>query len=479
MSDRTAGAIRHWEEFAAAVAAFLGEGPSTTRDTLLDALDACCLELGRVGPHTRYLDDGFTVVNRATTARDALGFALAQVERVPVTGPGTRRTVEKATEAAVTREEPAEADARTVHEPGPGPATALEPDPGAETGTGAGSGPAPDPTARWALRLGELREEMGRLHGRHLGSRVPGTGDAKGVGGAAAWTALHLAMLRLPDATEWRARAARTVRDCLDTEPPRDGPAVLVPAVRLPGGTPAADVRPEPRHLCGEIALPLDLADPVVLRSAAAEAPADVLEALGITSEDIAVLDPAGARLAWAARAGQALTLTRLDPELCAVDDLGMSPAPVKLTVDGHLRAYRSRLCTALKGAAGALNEAGWSDDDRLRSARELDGVLGSLLHLPPAAPESWWWRWRMEVSGLLRPLAHQAGYEPVEAPETWKEGDLLQHTETKSNMGYTARQGPQVMWLLLTPLRRIGARGTDLKGRVVRRTAPPATGGS
>jgi hypothetical protein len=168
------------------------------------------------------------------------------------------------------------------------------------------------------------------------------------------WTALHLACLRLPDksARPWRARLAATVAadpaaDRWIDLPAVDAGTILLPpwpSRRLPG------VRTTPGW-----PLPDEIADGVSGGAAA----------LG----------------QLAALAVQALWLSENDPQLqdfVAGRDL---TRPEPLSSDAARRRYRTellrRLRTATVGGGPELVQ--------------LDEALCSLVHLPPAAPTSWW----------------------------------------------------------------------------------------
>jgi hypothetical protein len=290
-----------------------------------------------------------------------------------------------------------------------------------------------------------------------------------------AWNALHLALLRLPDADcrVWREKAAKTAQECLGGPlPAHEDPAVIVPALRGPEAQSGTD---GPDFIAREVAVPLDLSDAEALKKAAAGARAEVLDWVGVVDVDALELDDL--RLLWAARAGQALNLAEIDPELQAVNYPHREL--VMLAEQRHQIAYRLALKTHLQGAAKAHREK-QDDGSQLRSAHKLDGVLGGLLHWPTAAPGSWWWQWRREVSLILEPLARSVGHEVVfDQTSEWQKAELENCTTIKSGLGGERGLDERlVQWVFLTPLRRIGVAEpqTDFPGRVVRRPDPAGT---
>ncbi|MFF7353879.1 hypothetical protein ACFZA1_14670 [Streptomyces filipinensis] len=294
----------------------------------------------------------------------------------------------------------------------------------------------------------------------------------------AVWTALHMALLRLPDADRrlWREKAAQAAQECLGGPPPGwEDPAVIVPALHAPEGPGAPD---GPGGIAPEVTVSLDLSDADALKQAASAAPLEVLKAAGVI--DVGSVRPDDLRLSWAARAGQALLLARTDPELQAVSYARNYPrtSRVPLAEERHRKEFRTALLTSLTSAADARGDER-DGKTQLGAARQLDAVLGGLLHSPAAAPGSWWWRWRKEVSLILEPLARAVDHEVVfDQTSEWQKTDLDNCTETALNLA-GARDPDErlVQWVFLTPLRRIDAPElrTAFPGRVVRRPDRPA----
>ncbi|MEU6370171.1 hypothetical protein ABZ876_31725 [Streptomyces sp. NPDC046931] len=296
---------------------------------------------------------------------------------------------------------------------------------------------------------------------------------------AAVWTALHMALLRLPDADRrlWQEKAAQAAQEYLGGPPPGwEDPAVIVPALPAPEGPGGPDG-------CGGIpravTVPLDLSDAEALRQAAAAAPPEVLEAVDVVSVDS--LGPDDLRLLWAARAGQILRLAELDRELLhAISHPLNYPRTSRLPLveEKDQKNFKTRLLTHLATAAQAHRDKR-DGKTQLGTARELDGVLGGLLHWPTAAPGSWWWRWRKEVSLILEPLARAVDHEVVyDLTSEWQKPDLDSCTETPLNLGGALELDERlVQWVFLTPLRPTGATEprTTYPGRVVRRPDDPA----
>lgn len=474
-ADMPAGrrdAVGHWSVFAKAVADVLGSGPSASRSTVLHALDACHRELIKVhSHHPLYQGDPAETAARVGQASIALsltiraGHAADEPER------------ERETEAERTTATRPERDA----EPEAEPDSPAGPEPVRTTG-GEPVAAAPEPALmdQLAQRLGELCAELGEKHTRHLrGWRHARPrarfGAAEPPEPAAAWRALHLALLRLPDADRrlWREKAAKAAQECLGGPLPAHGdPAVIVPALRGP----EAQSRPDgPHSIAREVAVPLDLSDAEALKKAAARAPSEVLDAVGVV--DVDALELGDLRLLWAARAGQALHLAEIDPELQAV--IYPQSDRVMLADGRHQSTYRLALQTHLKGAATAHREK-HEAKSQLRSAHKLDGVLGGLLHWPTAAPGSWWWQWRREVSLILEPLARAVDHVVVfDQTSEWQKAELENCTAIESGLGGERGLDERlVQWVLLTPLRRIGVAEpqTDFPGRVVRRPDPAGT---
>lgn len=517
-------AVGYWNTFTGAVADVLGSGPSASRDTVLHALHACYGELKKVDPHLDpYLGDTAETVTRVVEAYLALGLAIKSGQAAagpegdgaagggPVPGGGPEwvsRAGSDSTAGPVPAGEPGSvptAGPVPAGEPAPVPTAeptrvpAAGPEPESERGpamapvttTGppaAGPGaettaPEPDPEAQLARRLGELCAELASRHTRYLGGwRHPRPESRPGAANpqepSAAWTALHLALLRLPEADcrRWRETAAKAAQECLRGPlPDWENQAAIVPALRGPEMRTEACGPGGSRDLVQEVTVPLDLSDAEALKRAAARAPSEVLTAVDVL--DPGALDPRDLRLPWAARARQALQLTELDHDLQAIFYPGPSRGAL---AEEHIRTqYRIMLLTSLKGAARNHREP-CEPQTRLRSAHKLDGVLGGLLHWPTAAPGSWWWRWRREVSLILESPARAVGHEVVyDLTSEWERHDLENCTEIKWDLGGT--QGPHerlVQWVFLTPLRRVGVTEpqTDYPGRVVRRRDPAGT---
>ncbi|MFJ8630918.1 hypothetical protein [Streptomyces sp. NPDC093568] len=474
-ADTPAGprdAVGHWHVFAKAVADVLGSGPSVSRSTVLHALDACHRELNKVQPHhPPYERDPAETAARVAQASIALSLTIraGHAADEPERERGTE--VERTTATRPERDPEPETEPDSPTEPEPVLTTAGEPEAAA---------PEPDPMDQLAQRLGELCAELGKKHTRHLrGWRHARPrarfGAAEPPEPAVAWKALHLALLRLPDADcrVWREEAAKAAQECLGGPlPAHEDPAVIVPALRGPEARSGPD---GPDFIAREVAVPLDLSDVEALKKAAAGAPSDVLDAVGVV--DVDALELGDLRLLWAARAGQALHLAGIDPELQAV--IHPQSDRVVLADRRHQSTYRIALLTHLKGAAEAHREK-HEDRSQLRSAHKLDGVLGGLLHWPTAAPGSWWWQWRREVSLILEPLARAVDHEVVfDQTSEWQKAELENCTTIKSGLG--GEQGLDerlVQWVFLTPLRRIGVAEpqTDFPGRVVRRPDPAGT---
>ncbi|MEW2080248.1 hypothetical protein [Streptomyces sp. NPDC005283] len=454
-STGTSTATDHWHTFAEAVADTFRAGPSASRDTLLDALRRCEEALKEVTPsHERYDGDSDEVISRVLDARNALGLAIRAATRPPATGGhGAADGADNRTGAA---RRTSENDGDTGTGTRSQAMTATPPDPG----------PVPDREARCAARLVELGDELHRDRDMYVGTwrrRPPGPVTGKDITGA--WESLHIALLRLPekDVAAWRNKLAAAAREYLGTD------------CAAAAGEPDDQPVPALGDLHSGVVLPLALTTERALRRAAAAAPSDVLDALGIG--DVTTGDVGGPRLQWAARAAQALLLAELDPELRAV--LGPDGAPAGLRHERRDR-YRNALVTSLKTAASALSGgAGWTPSTQLGPALQLDLVLGGLHHEPAAAaPDSWWWRWRRQVSGILQPLAQKAGHELVfDETHTWHEPELSAFT--RNNVGGDKRRDEQLVhWVLQTPLRRRGGKGTECPGRVVWRPDPPNPGG-
>ncbi|MCZ4509660.1 hypothetical protein O3Q52_15935 [Streptomyces sp. ActVer] len=468
----TSTAADHWNAFAKAVAEVLVADPSASRETLLDALRRCAETLTETTAYgERYESDPDEVLYLVKRAGTELEFAIRAAARPPATA-GTEPAGQKGGTGAAPRTSGEGTDIGTGTESPDVNATrsepqvtATRPEPHPVT-TPTGPGPvAVDLEGRCAARLLELGDELHRVHGRYVGTwqrRPPGPVTGKEMAGS--WESLHIALLRLPekDVATWRDKFTRTARECLGT-----------------AAAPSAEPEDHPVPVLGDlhkgVVLPLALTTERALRRAAAEAPRDVLEALRIG--DVMTEDVHGPRLQWAARAGQALRLAELDPELRAVLEPGGTPAALR-----HERRdkYRNALVTSLKTAASALSGgADWTPSTQLGPALELDLVLGGLHHEPAAAaPDSWWWRWRREVSGILQPLARKADHELVfDETHTWHEPELS--TFTSNNVrGDKSRDEQLVHWVLQTPLRRRGGKGTEFPGRVVSRPEPPNPGG-
>ncbi|MGX1884782.1 hypothetical protein [Streptomyces sp. NPDC055287] len=475
-------AVVRWNEFAKAVAHVLDSGPSECRNTLLEALKACYQDLNKVARHLPpYKEDATEVVTWVEEAKAALSHAILEGETALELAPAG--LVESAP-ATVTEPEPVPATQ-------PAPAAAPEPNRNTETDAARATGaetapavenepapapdPAPTPLDQLMVRMDELCSGLIRTHSRYLGAWRPArtkirAGAADPQEAAAVWTALHMALLRLPDQDRrsWRDRAAKAAQECLGAMPACEDLAVIVPALH------GAEDRGGPDGIARKVAVPLDLGDAEALMQATADAPPDVLEAVGIV--DVGDLDADDPRLFWAARAGQALLLTKLDPDLHAIIYPRTSRVP--LTDARNQNVYRTTLLTNLTGAARAhRDEQTW--DTRLGSARKLDGVLGGLLHGPTAAPGSWWWEWRRNVSLILDPLAREVGHEVVfDQVSEWRKTDLESYTEPDCNLAGAAGSNERlVQWVFLTPLRRIGVAGpqTAFPGRVIRRPDPAA----
>ncbi|GGU99025.1 hypothetical protein GCM10010260_39010 [Streptomyces filipinensis] len=445
-------AVAHWNAFAKAVADVLESEPSASRTTVLHALHACHRELKTVDPLHPYEEDAAETITRVMEATLALGFAIRAGQAAAGTVTGEPVTTEASAGALA--------------------------EPGHDTGSGA------DPVARFAERLSELCAELGDEHTRHLSgwrhARPKGRPQAADHQQAAAvWTALHMALLRLPDADRriWQEKAAQAAQEYVGGPPPGwEDPDVIVPALPAPQGPAAPDG-------CGGIpqavTVPLDLSDAESLRQAAAAAPPEVLEAVDVAGVDS--LGPDDLRLSWAARAGQILRLAGLDPELHAISYPLNYPCTSRLPlVEGkNQKNFRTRLLTQLASAAQA-HHSKRDGKTQLGAARQLDGVLGGLLHWPTAAPGSWWWRWRKEVSLILEPLARAVDHEVVyDQTSEWQKTDLDNCTETGLNLGGAGEPDERlVQWVFFTPLCRTGVAEprTDFRGRVVRRPDPADT---
>ncbi|WP_406397228.1 hypothetical protein OH805_00200 [Streptomyces sp. NBC_00879] len=475
-------AVVRWNEFAKAVAHVLDSGPSECRTTLLEALQACYEELKKVARHLPpYKGDAPEVVTRVEEAKIALSNAIFEGETAPDLPPAE---LLEPVPVTVTEPEP-------VPVPQPEPAAGPEPDRTMETdaprATAAESGmtavnepepaPEPGPLDRFMDRMGTLCRELGNHKGQlsawpHARPEArTGAADPQQV--AAVWTALHMALLRLPDHDRriWRDRVAEAAQECLGTTLASRNPTVIVPALPRPGGRGEADLADS---MAREVTVALELDDADTLKKAAADAPSDILEEMGIG--DVDAFESHDPRLLWAARAGQALELAELDRELFAM--IHPRARPVPLAAEGNRREYRNTLLANLRSAARAHHQKlEW--DTRLGFAHTLDGVLGGLLHIPSAAHSSWWWRWRRHVSLILDPLAHEADREVVfDQTAEWQKSDLDGYTETAANLrGTEGQDEPLVQWVLLTPLRRIGTATPlpDFRGKVVRRPDPKA----
>ncbi|MGW2274305.1 hypothetical protein [Streptomyces yangpuensis] len=333
----------------------------------------------------------------------------------------------------------------------------------ADARAGAGAGAAPDPLAGFADALGALEKKLLAEQIRFLpstpqsaGLRPEATTAAARI--AATWQRVHMALLRLsaPACDEWRAQAREAAAAAGLAVPAEEAsdPDVIVPG--LPQGL--------------YVAQRVRLAIPAP-RIAAESVAGEIHERLGISPEAVMELPSADPRLAWAVRAEQALRLVDLDPEL----QVAVFPdsRPAGLESQAVRMSYEQRLNSLLEGAASAV--AGeWPADSRLGTAHSLDMVLGGLMHKRPAAPDSWWARWREGVSEILDPLARSAGYERVRLPlAQWKWPHVEAYAAEETISGVGPNEEPLVQWVVWTPLRpRNKAERNEHPGRVVVR--PP-----
>ncbi|MFD6112534.1 hypothetical protein ACFWG0_20805 [Streptomyces yangpuensis] len=334
---------------------------------------------------------------------------------------------------------------------------------GAEAEAEAGAEPAADPLAGFADALGALERKLLAEQIRFLPPTTQSAAVRPAVTAAeriaATWQRVHMALLRLPThpCDEWRAQAREVAAAAGLAVPAEEAsdPNVIVPG--LPQGLYVAQrVR---------LALPAP-------RMAAKSVAREIHERLGISPEAVMELPAADPRLAWAVRAEQALRLVDLDPEL----QVAVFPdsRPAGLESQTVRMSYRQRLNSTLEGAASAVaGEGEWSADSRLGAAHSLDMVLGGLMHKRPAAPDSWWARWRDGVSEILDPLADSAGYERVRIPLAKWQPSHVEAYAGKTIPGVGAIEEPLVQWVVWTPLRpRDKAARNEHRGRVVIR--PP-----
>ncbi|MGW7379028.1 hypothetical protein [Streptomyces sp. NPDC054794] len=307
------------------------------------------------------------------------------------------------------------------------------------------------------LEEGLLKEQKGYLPSPQR--RTDAAVESRAELIARMWQRFHVALLRLPaDArVRWRTKAAATVSEAGFAVPRKDAvdPDVVVPG--LPDG------------LCEARRLPLDFADPA---ETAAQSRPEILQELGLSQEGIGRLDSTDLRLAWAARAEQALCLVELDPQLRIA--LVHDQQPEGLATQEQRGAYTIALLGHLRSAGQGLQEKGWSEDSRLGAAHKLDMVLGGLVHQRPAAPDSWWFDWRTRVSRLLIPLAMSAKYEVIIKPlEELRRDTLKDCTIPLTVKGVSGASEPDVQWVVWTPLRSYAGGGpNDHRGRLVVRPA-------
>ncbi|MGX1660833.1 hypothetical protein [Streptomyces sp. NPDC055366] len=313
----------------------------------MDALRALCLTPGsRLG-----------TVARAQLA--GLHTTLDELLRVWPDDPGAEqcraalREVEKllASEGEESREEtPAFTGARPVAVPARGPA-----------GPDAAADAELLPLCGELVSSPETSEYLGPL-------RAPTTADT-----STRWLWLHTTLLRLPAAyaTKWRERAQLSAAfAAADPADERwiewwayDREQVLVPPLSRFGAPGvrlnAAGVRPD---------WALD----------AAEA-AWVPPAVG--AEDRAPLE------VWVQLAGWVAELARLDGQLHHCLESLTHRGTLALHTPEHLGAYRHEVSQRLTRLARAPRDS----PAELRAALAVDEALCSVIHLPPAAPGSWW----------------------------------------------------------------------------------------
>ncbi|MFJ8112676.1 hypothetical protein [Streptomyces sp. NPDC096132] len=462
--------------FAEAAATVL-DSPSESGRVLFTALSDCWQSLSTLPVHEEpYRTDPRTALENFDRVRSELQWALYEVA---ARGVASVDTAGEAGAEGLAKETPDPPDPVPEEEqlqepapvPEPAPAPVPEPDPVLlEAGPGVAPGPADDPHRGLVDALTRLEEDLWREQVRYLGPQ-PGKRRLGAAAGPSAeqvadlWRRFHMALLRLPEdaRTTWRERAGKTAAD--------EGFAVG----KRDSGNPDAVIPALPDGLCDTQLLPLDFVHPA---EAAARVAPDILRELALSPEETGALDAEDPRLAWAARADQALRLVELDPDLRVA--LVHDEQPGSLVGQEARDAYRAALLGHLRSAGQGLQQDGWSHDNRLGAAHKLDMVLGGLVHARPAAPDSWWYAWRTRVSRLLVPLARAAKYQVIVDPLGELRRDSLKDcTVAETVKGVRGAGEPEVQWVVWTPLRPYGSLGDNLhRGRlVVRPVDPPSRG--
>lgn len=194
---------------------------------------------------------------------------------------------------------------------------------------------------------------------------------------AARWRVFSLALLRLPDAdrARWRVRTSHLAPPTADS-PVRVLPTLGASRVLLPAW-PGSD----------HVTVRLDPAAPLLT---------EVAEALGQPR-------PASPLFKFGVLASQILTVAELDQYILDTTDPA-SPKPQPLWEPDVLARFRDRLLERLS----ELSRAGVDDPLMLHAMAGADEALRSVIHLPLAAPDSWWSNRRRESLSIIQGLVKQ-----------------------------------------------------------------------
>jgi len=291
--------------------------------------------------------------------------------------------------------------------------------------------------------LEELESELPSRTGSGLGSRparaVPPTETAE------LWRRLHLDLLTRPGSehTYWAGRLALAAQSILDCGVDQ-GDDSVVPALEAIG----ADRVDVPLTLPGWESLP------EATRRQVKELFPDVTDVPG---DSLVLL--------WAARAEQGVRMLELDPDLGGY--IGDSRTWNAWAVDD----FKRRCSQQLNSLSAVLGRG--TVQDRLLTAHRLDELLGRLCHCSPAQRGSWWWSWRLAVSGQLAEFAAGASLAPPsdDTLATWGNQEVALWCD-KNIEGDP--HGELIQWVLRTPLlplgseQRSGSRVAAHRGRIL-----------